>query len=347
MADTGHSEILQSGYCSYEVINKHPSFPPCFVTGKRRLFLVEHSAEGEKTTMRDTIVNIGGKAVGDGQRVFIIAEIGINHNGDINIAKKLIDGAVLAGCDAVKFQKRTPEKCVPRDQWNIERDTPWGRMTYIAYRHKVEFDVREYAEIDRHCKERGILWFASCWDEDAVAFMEQFNPPCYKVASASLTDTGLLLAKRRTRRPLMISTGMSTNEEIDQAIHTVGMEKLLIAHSTSTYPCPPHELNLRMIQTLKKAYPSCPIGYSGHEVGLAPTWAAVTLGATFVERHITLDRAMWGSDQAASVEVGGFIRLVSNIRDIEKALGDGVKKVYEAELNQRKKLRRVVSAPVN
>ncbi len=297
--------------------------------------------------MQNTVITIGGKPVGDGQPVFVIAEIGINHNGDLNIARKLIDGAVLAGCDAVKFQKRTPEKCVPRDQWNIERDTPWGRMKYIDYRHKVEFDVREYAEIDRHCKERGVLWFASCWDEEAVAFMEQFHPPCYKAASASLTDTNLLLTKKRTGRPLIISTGMSTSEEIDLAVQTVGTENLLIAHSTSTYPCPPHELNLRMIQTLKSRYSSCPIGYSGHEVGLAPTWAAVTLGATFIERHITLDRAMWGSDQAASVEVGGFIRLVSNIRDIEKALGDGVKRVYEAELDQRKKLRRITTVPVS
>ncbi len=293
--------------------------------------------------MKRPAVRIGHRPVGDDHPVFIIAEVGINHNGDIGIAKKLIDGAVLAGCDAVKFQKRTPEKCVPRDQWYIERDTPWGRMTYIDYRYRVEFNERQYAEIDRHCKERGILWFASCWDEDAVTFMEQFNPPCYKAASASLTDTSLLLAKKKTGRPLIISTGMSTSDEISSAVHEVGAENLLIAHSTSTYPCPPHELNLRMIETLKQMYPACPIGYSGHEVGLAPTWAAVALGATFVERHITLDRAMWGSDQAASVEVGGFLRLVSNIRDIERALGDGVKRVYEAELGQRKKLRRVSS----
>ncbi len=288
---------------------------------------------------------IGNRAVGDGDPVFVIAEIGINHNGDVGIAKKLVDGAALSGCDAVKFQKRTPELCVPRDQWNIERDTPWGRMTYIDYRHRVEFGEKEYAEIDRHCRAQGILWFASCWDEEAVAFMERFDPPCYKAASASLTDTPLLLAKRRTGKPVIISTGMSTADEIDTAVQALGRENLLIAHSTSTYPCPPHELNLRMIETLRRLYPECPIGYSGHEVGLAPTWAAVTLGATFVERHITLDRSMWGSDQAASVEVGGFMRLVSNIRDIEKALGDGVKRVYNGELGQRKKLRRVSSHP--
>ncbi|MCS6989814.1 MAG: N-acetylneuraminate synthase family protein [Chloroherpetonaceae bacterium] len=288
-------------------------------------------------------VKIGHKLVGDGQPVFIIAEIGINHNGSLEIAKKMIDGAVHAGCDAVKFQKRTPEICVPKDQWHIERETPWGRMTYIEYRHKVEFGKDEYAEIDRYCKEKGILWFASCWDEPSVDFMEQFNPPCYKAASASLTDIDLLKKKKATGRPLIISTGMSTMEEIEAAVEAVGTDNLLIAHATSTYPCPPEELNLRMIQTLKAKYPMCPIGYSGHETGLATTWAAVALGATFVERHITLDRAMWGTDQAASVEIGGMERLVRNIRDIEKALGDGVKRVYESELGPRKKLRRVQS----
>jgi len=295
--------------------------------------------------MKQPIVRVGNKLVGDGQPVFIVAEIGINHNGSLDLARKLIDGAATAGCNAVKFQKRTPEKCVPREQWNVERETPWGRMTYIEYRHRVEFGQREYAEIDRHCKKQGILWFASCWDEDSVEFLEQFNPPCYKVASASLTDTNLLLRKRATGRPLIISTGMSTIDEIRNAVNTIGTENLLIAHATSTYPCPTEQLNLRMVQTLREMYPGCPIGYSGHEVGLAPTWAAVALGATFVERHITLDRAMWGSDQAASVEVGGFTRLIQNIRDIEKALGDGVKRVYDAEVGQRKKLRRVAHVP--
>ena len=298
--------------------------------------------------MNSACVRIGDRPVGEGQQVFVIAEIGINHNGSIAVAKKLIDGAVLAGCDAVKFQKRTPELCVPADQRDVERETPWGRMKYIDYRHRVEFGQKEYAEIDRYCRERGILWFASCWDEEAVDFMEQFDPPCYKAASAALTDTPLLLKKRKTGRPLIISTGMSTAEEIDQAVAAVGHRDLLIAHSTSTYPCPPAELNLRMIHTLRGLYPDCPIGYSGHEVGLSPTWAAVSLGATFVERHVTLDRAMWGSDQAASVEISGFMRLVSNIRDIEKAMGDGVKRVYETEMGQRMKLRRVRSggAPI-
>lgn len=283
----------------------------------------------------------GDRFIGDGHPVFIIAEIGINHNGDLDIAKKIIHGAKLAGCDAVKFQKRTPEICVPKDQWNIERDTPWGRMTYIDYRHKVEFDKDEYAEIDKYCKEIGITWFASCWDEPSVDFIEQFNPPIYKTASASLTDFSLLGKHKKLNKPIIMSTGMSTMEEIDSAISFMDKHNLLIAHATSAYPCKKEELNLRMIDTLRKKYSEIPIGYSGHEVGLASTWAAVALGASFVERHITLDRAMWGTDQAASVEIGGMERLVSSIRDIELALGDGIKKVYDSELGQIKKLRRV------
>jgi N-acetylneuraminate synthase len=283
----------------------------------------------------------GDRFIGDGHPVFIIAEIGINHNGDLDIAKKIIYGAKLAGCDAVKFQKRTPEICVPKDQWNIERDTPWGRMTYIDYRHKVEFDKDEYAEIDKYCKEIGITWFASCWDEPSVDFIEQFNPPIYKTASASLTDFSLLEKHKKLNKPIIMSTGMSTMEEIESAVSFMDKHNLLLAHATSAYPCKKEELNLRMIDTLRKKYSEIPIGYSGHEVGLAPTWAAVALGASFVERHITLDRAMWGTDQAASVEIGGMERLVSSIRDIELALGDGIKKVYDSELGQIKKLRRV------
>ncbi len=291
--------------------------------------------------MKRPPVQIGERRVGMGEPCFVIAEIGINHNGSVELAKKLIDGAYLAGADAVKFQKRTPERCVPPEQQSLERDTPWGRMTYIEYRRKMEFGVREYAAIDRHCRERGILWFASCWDSESVEFMERFDPPCYKAASASLTDHDLLRAMRATGRPLILSTGMSTLDEIDEAVAVAGREDLLLAHSTSSYPCPPGDLNLRMLDTLARRFPECPVGYSGHETGLAPTWAAVALGACHVERHITLDRAMWGSDQAASVEIGGFLRLVQNIRDVEKSLGDGVKKVYAGELAQIAKLRRV------
>lgn len=282
-----------------------------------------------------------GRKIGKGQPAYIIAEIGINHNGSMEITKKLIEEAAIAGCDAVKFQKRTPEVCVPKHQWEVMRETPWGRMTYMEYRHKVEFNFDEYAEINDYCKEKGIDWFASCWDEPSVDFLEAFNPVLYKAASASLTDHGLLKKKKATGKPLMISTGMSSIQEIEQGVEAAGLENLMIAHSTSAYPCPLEQLNLNMINTLAAKYPNTPIGYSGHETGLATTLAAVTLGATFIERHFTLDRAMWGSDQAASVEPTGMRKLVKDIRNIEKALGNGVKEVYESELSPRSKLRRI------
>jgi len=292
-------------------------------------------------------VQIGDSFIGDGWPIYVIAEIGINHNGSMDIARRLIEGAKRAGADAVKFQKRTPEICVPKDQWNIERDTPWGWMTYIDYRRRIEFGIEEYGEIDRYCRSLGIDWTASCWDEPAIDFMEQFAPPFYKMASASLTDIALLQKARATGRPLMISTGMSTMEEISSAVTAVGTHdhegrpNLLIAHSTSTYPCHVDELNLRMIKTLQEKYPETPIGYSGHETGLAPSMGAAALGACFLERHITLDRAMWGTDQAASVELVGLERLVRDVRDIQLSLGDGVKRVYASETGPRQKLRRI------
>lgn len=288
-------------------------------------------------------IQIGKRFIGEGEPVYIIAEIGINHNGSLELAKKLIDGALFAGCDAVKFQKRTPEFCVPKDQWYVERETPWGRIPYIEYRRKVEFGFEEYLEIDCYCKEKGIDWFASPWDETAVEFLEKFKPVIYKLSSASLTDHPLLKKVRATGKPMIISTGMSTIEEIEETVQLIGKENLLIAQSTSTYPCPIEELNINVIKTYKEKFPGVQIGYSGHETGLAPTLAAVTLGASFVERHITLDRAMWGTDQAASVEVNGMLKLVQDIRDIEKALGDGVKRVYESEYKSIEKLRRVKS----
>lgn len=295
--------------------------------------------------MTERKVQAGDRAIGDGEPVYIIAEIGINHNGSLEMAKRLIDGSLFAGCDAVKFQKRTPELATPRDQWDIERDTPWGRMTYIDYRHRMEFSHDEYAEIDRYCREKGIDWLASCWDEEAVDFIDQFDPPLYKVASATLTDHDLLRKTHDTGKPIMLSSGMSEMWQIDQAVEVIGTGNLMLAHSTSAYPCPPEDLNLRMITTLREQYPNVPIGYSGHEVGLAPTWAAVALGASFVERHITLDRALWGSDQAASVEVMGMHNLVRNVRDIERSLGDGIKRIYPSEMAAMKKLRRVNSQP--
>ncbi|WP_030812143.1 N-acetylneuraminate synthase family protein [Streptomyces sp. NRRL S-337] len=284
---------------------------------------------------------LGTREAGPGRPVYVTGEIGINHNGDLENAFALIDAAADAGCDAVKFQKRTPEVCTPRDQWDIERDTPWGRMTYIDYRHRVEFDEDGYRAIDEYCKKRGIAWFASPWDVESVAFLEKFDVPCYKVASASLTDDELLRAMRATGRTVILSTGMSTPRQIRHAVEVLGSDNILLCHATSTYPAKAGELNLRMINTLQDEYPNVPIGYSGHETGLQTTLAAVALGATFIERHITLDRAMWGSDQAASVEPGGLSRLVRDIRTIEESLGDGVKKVYESELGPMKKLRRV------
>jgi N-acetylneuraminate synthase len=280
------------------------------------------------------------RSIGEGEPVYIIAEIGINHNGSLDIAKKLIDEAVSAGCDAVKFQKRTPELCTPKDQWHLERDTPWGRMSYINYRYMIELGIEEYSAIDTHCREQGIDWFASCWDEVSVVFMEQFNPGLYKLASASLTDHDLIAKVVSTGKPYILSTGMSTMGEIQDAIECFGTNNLMVAHSTSAYPCPPNELNLRMIETLSELYPDTPIGYSGHETGLATTLAAVAQGARFVERHFTLDRAMWGSDHAASVEPQGMQRLVRDIRDIEQALGDGIKRVYDSEMGAMKRLRR-------
>jgi N-acetylneuraminate synthase len=287
-------------------------------------------------------VVINGRPVGPNHPVYIVAEIGINHNGDVELTKKLVDAAAKAGCDAVKFQKRTPELCVPPEQRNQMRQTPWGYITYLEYRYKVEFGVEEFREIDRYCRDRGIVWFSSCWDEPSVDFMEQFDPPCYKIPSASLTDGALLQHLRKTGRPLILSTGMSTMAQIQAAVDLLGTDDLIIMHSTSAYPCPPEELNLRMIGTLCQVF-DCPIGYSGHEVGLPTTVAAVALGACMVERHITLDRAMWGSDQAASVEPGGMERLVHYIRVTEEALGDGVKKVYDSEIPIMKKLRRQTS----
>jgi len=285
-------------------------------------------------------VKIGDKMVGEGYPTYTIGEIGINHNGDIEIAKQLIKIAKDAGLDSVKFQKRTPELCVPEEQRNRMRETPWGYITYMEYRYKVEFGYDEYKEIDSYCKELKIPWFVSVWDTQSVDFMEQFDPICYKIPSALLTDHELLRYIHQTGRPIILSTGMSTMEQIRKAVNVIGEDNLILAHSTSTYPCDPKELNLRVIQTLKKEF-TCPIGYSGHEVGLIPTVVAVALGACLVERHITLDRTMWGSDQASSVEPQGLRQLMKYIRVTEQAVGDGIKKVYDSELDQLKKLRRV------
>jgi N-acetylneuraminate synthase len=277
-----------------------------------------------------TTIKIGSVTVGDGQPCFIIGEIGINHNGDINIAKKLIDVAEASGCNAVKFQKRTPELCVPLAQRSVMRETPWGYISYMAYREKVEFGREQYQEIDKYCREHGIVWFSSAWDIPSVDFMEQFNAPCYKIASATLTDDKLLKHTHATGKPIILSTGMSSLEEIDHAVEVLGTKNLILLHAVSTYPAHYEELNLKAIATLRERY-KVPVGYSGHETGIASTVAAVALGACCVERHITLDRAMWGSDHAASLEPSGLTRMCRDIRLVESSLGTGEKKVIERE----------------
>ncbi len=286
-------------------------------------------------------VRIGQHEVGAGHPVYVIAEIGLNHNGSVEMAKQLIDVAAEAGAQAVKFQKRTPEISTPEHMKDVPRETPWGTMTYLEYRYRVEFSKEQYIEIGDHATLRGLDWFASPWDVPSVAFLEDLNVPTHKVASASVTDLELLEALRATGKPIILSTGMSTLEEIDRAVAVLGTENLVVLHATSTYPMPAEEANLRTILTLQDRYAGVPIGYSGHERGLQISLAAVSLGAVAVERHITLDRTLWGSDHAASLEPQGLEHLVRDIRIIGEALGDGVKRVFPGELAPKQKLRRV------
>lgn len=286
-------------------------------------------------------VSIGSRVIGGGRPAYVIAEIGLNHNGDVDIAKKLIDVAARAGADAVKFQKRTPEISTPEHMRDVPRETPWGLMSYLDYRRRVEFGRDEYIEIGDYATMRGLDWFASPWDVPSVEFLENLNVVAHKVASASLTDTELLVALRETGKPVILSTGMSTIEQIDRALDTLGTDRVVLMHATSTYPLEPEEANLRVIATLRDRYPGVPVGYSGHERGLQISLAAVAIGAVAVERHITLDRTMWGSDHAASLEPTGLEHLVRDIRVIERALGDGVKRVFDSERAPMAKLRRI------
>ncbi len=288
-----------------------------------------------------TSVTVASHTIGPGNPCYVIAEIGINHNGDLDIAKKLIDVAADAGCQAVKFQKRTPDISTPENQKNVERETPWGTMTYLEYKKRIEFEDDEYSQIARYSAEKGLDWFASPWDIPSVDFLERHGVVAHKIASASVTDIPLLEALKATGKPLILSTGMSTMDEIDAAVETVGTENLVLMHATSTYPLDPAEANLRMIHTLRERF-GVPVGYSGHETGLQVSLAAVGLGADALERHITLDRAMWGTDHGASLEPTGLTRLVRDVRVIEDALGDGVKKVYPSEEGPRAKLRKAV-----
>ena len=284
-------------------------------------------------------VKIADKTIGDGYPCFIIAEIGINHNGSVGLAKKMIDIAVTTGCDAVKFQKRTIDIVYTKEELAKERKSVFGN-TNGDLKRGLEFGYKEYKEIDNYCREKGILWFASCWDEKSVDFIEQFDVPCYKIASASLTDDNLLRYTRSKGKPILLSTGMSTMEQIKYAIEVLGKENLIVYHCTSTYPSNADEMNLRVIESFKKDF-DCPIGYSGHERGVTPSVLAVALGANSVERHITIDRTNWGSDQAASLEMAGLYHLVRDIRQVPDLLGDGKKVVYSRDLPIIEKLRRI------
>jgi N-acetylneuraminate synthase len=289
-------------------------------------------------------VKICNTLVGDGRPCFVVAEIGINHNGDISVAKKLIDIAVTAGCNAVKFQKRTIEVVYSQEELSRPRESPFG-TTNGDLKYGLEFGREEFQEIDRYCITKNIHWFASCWDERSVDFIEQFTPPCYKIASPTITDESLLRHIRSKGHPIILSTGMSTLEQIDRAIDILGKDDLIVLHACSTYPAYYEELNLRVIPMLRQRY-GVPVGYSGHETGLPSSVAAVVLGACMVERHITMDRSMWGSDHAASLEPNGIARLVRDIRLVETAMGDGIKRVIEREVPIIQKLRRVDSMKI-
>jgi N-acetylneuraminate synthase len=286
-----------------------------------------------------TEIKLGGTLVGDGHPCYVVAEIGINHNGDIAIAKKLIDVAAASGCQAVKFQKRTINVVYSTEELARLRESPFG-TTNGDLKYGLEFELEQYREINRYSKERKIDWFASCWDEASVDFIDQFGVSCFKIASASLTDDNLLRYTRSKGRPILLSTGMSTIDQIDHAVELLGKQDLILLHTCSTYPALYEELNLRVIPMLLNRY-GIPVGYSGHETGLSTSISTISLGACVVERHITLDRAMWGSDQAASVEPQGFAHMVRDIRLVETAMGDGIKRLGEREEPIMKKLRRV------
>ncbi|MCW4040579.1 MAG: N-acetylneuraminate synthase family protein [Candidatus Bathyarchaeota archaeon] len=269
---------------------------------------------------------------------YIIAEIGINHNGSLDTAKRLIDVAAVAGCDAVKFQKRNPDVCVPDHQKGVMRNTPWGEMTYLDYKKKVEFEKEEYDIINQYCKDRSIAWSASPWDLGSLEFLMKYDIPFIKIPSAMLTNVELLKSCTGRNKWIIISTGMSTQEEIDAAHEILKGEKLSILHCNSSYPAPNNELNLNCIKSLKERY-NTQVGYSGHEFGLTTTMASIYLGAEVLERHITLDRTMWGTDQMCSVEPQGLIKLVRGVRELEQALGSHKIQVTETEKEVRRKLR--------
>jgi len=272
--------------------------------------------------------------------VYIIAEIGINHNGSIDIAKQLVDMAVSCGCDAVKFQKRNPDVCVPDWKKNDMRDTPWGHITYLDYKKKIEFARKEYDEIDKYCKEKGIDWFASAWDIDSLKFLDKYDMSFNKIPSALITNIPFIKEVAKRGKKTLISTGMCTLKDVDNAVRTFKEADcpFILNHCVSTYPAAHKDLNLKVITTLREKY-ECEVGYSGHEVDLLPSILAVTLGATYIERHITLDRAMFGTDQAASLERRGLELLIRDVRRINMILGSSEKKFNSIEREVAKKQR--------
>jgi N-acetylneuraminate synthase len=292
--------------------------------------------------MAKKTIELKNCSIGKNLAVFMVAEVGINHNGSIEIVKKLVDAAFACNWNCVKFQKRTPELCVPEHQKNMERETPWGKMSYLEYRYKVEFGMNEYTYIDKYCAEKPIYWSASVWDIPSLEFLMKFNVPFIKIPSAKLTQVDLLVEASKTRKPVILSTGMSTLEEIDQAVNVLEKysHEYALLHTTSSYPAPQEDLNLLVIRKLIERY-DCIVGYSGHEYDLEPSVVAVALGARIVERHITLDHNMWGSDQFASLEVHAMDMLYKRIKGIDIMLGDGIKKLSPKELDIRKKLRGV------
>lgn len=286
-------------------------------------------------------IMLGNYKVNNNSFPYLIAEIGINHNGDMQIAKKLIDASNACSWNCVKFQKREPDIAVPEAQKNVMRDTPWGRMTYLEYKKKIEFGKSEYDYIDQYCKEKPIAWTASPWDIPSLEFLLKYDIPFIKIASASNADKDLLKLACESGKPLIVSTGMSTLEEIDDTVEF--LEKysdgnFILMHTNSAYPAPAKELNLRMITTLRERY-ECLVGYSGHEIDLEPTVVASSLGAKVIERHVTLDGEMWGTDQAASLSITAMSMLTGRVKDILKMLGNGEKNITGKEKEVRMKLR--------
>jgi len=285
-------------------------------------------------------IKIGNTVIGEDCPIYFIAEIGINHNGDMQIVKKLLDATYITGWNCAKFQKRTPSICVPEHQKNIMRSTPWGDMTYLDYRYRVEFEKEQYDYIDKYCREKPLHWTASVWDKKSLEFILNYDVPFVKIPSAKITDDEILYECARSGKPIFFSTGMSTFEEIDKAVNIVDKctKEYVLFHTNSSYPAKHEELNLKFIETLKNRY-GCIIGYSGHEYDLEPSVVAAVLGAKIIERHITIDHNLWGSDQAASLEVDGMFKLYNRIADILPTLGNGQKVVTGSELETRKKLK--------